>query len=82
MTGESADHGLTDPWPLYVAGGVENRIWRFTFTLGAERPLSPAHGPSDGVLTAPSIALRSEGRRSANAAYNDGREPRTRRGWR
>lgn len=72
---ESADHGLTDPWPLYVAGGVENRIWRFTFTLGAERPLSPAHGPTDGVLTAPSIALRSEGRRSANAAYNDGREP-------
>jgi YVTN family beta-propeller protein len=37
-------------YPLYVSGGVENKIWIFRFTPGNKAPISPASpGPSTNV---------------------------------
>jgi YVTN family beta-propeller protein len=62
-------------WPLYVSGGFENRIWRFTFTPGAPRPITPAHGLDDGPLKADTIELAGMTPDTADATYNGGREP-------
>jgi len=62
-------------WPLYVSGGFENRIWRFTFTAGAPRPIAPAHGLEDGPLKTDTIELAELAPGTADATYNQGREP-------
>src|SRR5262245_39933499 len=40
---------------LYVAGGVENKIWVFRFTPGARTPITPASPGPDTKITAPFI---------------------------
>ena len=62
-------------WPLYVSGGFENRIWRLTFTPGAPRPITPAHGLADGPLKADTIELAGMAPGTEDPTYNSGREP-------
>ena len=45
-------------WPLYASGGVQDRVWLFTFTPGAAAPVSPANDSATPVK-APFIALSS-----------------------
>ena len=54
--GRKAD--ASGAWPLYASGGVQDRVWLFTFTPGASAPLSPANDPATPVK-APFIALSS-----------------------
>ena len=42
--GRKAD--TSGAWPLYASGGVQDRVWLFTFTPGASAPLSPANDPA------------------------------------
>jgi len=56
-------------WPVYASGGVQNGIWRFTFTPGAATPLTPEAG------TAPAIDLRPISPEPAHASYNSNHEP-------
>jgi YVTN family beta-propeller protein len=46
-------------WPLYASGGVQDRVWLFTFTPGAAAPLSPGNDASGKPVSAPSISLSS-----------------------
>jgi YVTN family beta-propeller protein len=62
-------------WPLLVSGGVENRVWRFTFTPGQASPVSPgSDGPMTSV-TAPFIDISSAAPAPAARYYNDGYAP-------
>ena len=62
-------------WPLYVAGGVENRIWQFQFKPGATTPITPTSPGPDSTVTAPAIDLTSIASQAPSKHYNDGRAP-------
>jgi YVTN family beta-propeller protein len=62
-------------WRLYVSGGFENRIWRFTFRPGEPAPVTPAHGLDDGPLRADAIELAGMAPGTADSTYNNAREP-------
>ncbi len=53
--GKKAD--ATGAWPLYASGGVQDRVWLFTFTPGATAPLSPANDAAGKNVSAPFISL-------------------------
>jgi YVTN family beta-propeller protein len=44
-------------WTVYASGGVQDRIWRLTFTPGAPQPISPGNDSSAGSLEAPFLDL-------------------------
>src|SRR4051794_2628530 len=46
-------------WTLFASGGVQDRIWRFTFTPEAAQPLSPANDTAAAGVGAPFIDLSS-----------------------
>ena len=62
-------------YALYVSGGVENKVWVFTFTVGARLPIAPpSHGPA-GKVEAPSIDLGGLAEQAPIRHYNDGLAP-------
>lgn len=62
--------GRDGAWPLYASGGVQNGVWRFTFTPGRTAPLSPADPPA-----APAIDLRPLSPVPPTRHYNSNNEP-------
>jgi YVTN family beta-propeller protein len=60
-------------WPLYVAGGFENKVWVFTFRPDRIPPLQPpSPGPTSRV-TAPAIALDGMAAEPPVKVYNEGK---------
>jgi YVTN family beta-propeller protein len=67
--------GQDGRWPLLVSGGVENRVWRFTFTPGDAQPISPSNETPTSPLTAPTIDIASAAPEPAAHRYNEGFAP-------
>ena len=62
-------------WTLFVSGGVENRVWRFTFTPGADLPIAPTNESPTSPLSAPSIDVSAMAPAPAARYYNDNFAP-------
>ena len=62
-------------WSLFVSGGVENHVWRFTFTPGAAHPVSPASDGPKTSVTAPTIDVTAAAPVPGAKYYNEGRAP-------
>lgn len=64
--------GADGAFPLYVSGGVENKIWVFKFRPGARTPITPASpGPATKV-EAPAIDVTGFAGAPASPRENDG----------
>lgn len=58
-------------YALYVAGGIENKVWVFKFKPDAAYPITPpSHGP-DTQVSAPFIDLKSLAGEAPTPRYND-----------
>lgn len=62
-------------YTLYVSGGNENKIWRFRFTPGAPRPISPPSNGPDTKVTASSISVAGFASQAATPRFNNNLEP-------
>ena len=62
-------------WALYVSGGVQNHVWRFTFTPGLPRPIAPANDGPTTPVGAPSIDVASAASAPGAKYYNGGAAP-------
>jgi len=62
-------------WPLYVSGGVQNHVWRFTFTPGVPQPIAPANEGPTTPVGAPSIDVTSAASAPGAKYYNGGVAP-------
>jgi len=61
-------------YPLYVSGGVENKIWTFKFRPGSREPVTPASpGPATQVQ-APFILVAAFANAASSPRYNGNRE--------
>jgi YVTN family beta-propeller protein len=60
---------------MYVSGGFENKIWAFTFTTGARRPVAPASPGPDTKVKAPFIDLTPLAAAKTSPRQNDKRAP-------
>ncbi|MBI3652950.1 MAG: bifunctional YncE family protein/alkaline phosphatase family protein [Acidobacteria bacterium] len=58
-------------YPLYVAGGFENKIWMFKFKPEARFPITPTSAGPDTQVTAPFLDLTSLASEAATPRYND-----------
>jgi len=62
-------------FPLYVSGGVENRVWVFRLTPGQDPPVTPPASVPYEPVTAASISLEGFAVQAPTPRYNDGRAP-------
>ena len=62
-------------YPLYVSGGVENRIWIFRFTPGARAPISPGSPGPNTKVEAPFIDLGGFAAQAPTPRYNGNYAP-------
>lgn len=82
-TPQSANVGVVfsqkpDPdrsFPLYVSGGVENKIWVFRYTPGAPAPIAPSSPGPATTVNAPFIDVAGFANSSNTPRYNDNRPP-------
>jgi YVTN family beta-propeller protein len=65
--------GPDGPWPLYVSGGFENKVWIFLFMPGRRSPLQPeSPGPATRVR-ALAVDVAAMATAPATNVYNDGK---------
>jgi YVTN family beta-propeller protein len=65
--------GADGPWPLYVSGGYENKVWMFLFTPGRRSPLEPeSAGPATRVR-ALAIDIAAMATVPVTKVYNNGK---------
>jgi YVTN family beta-propeller protein len=62
-------------YTLYVSGGNENKIWRFSFTPNQPRPISPSSNGLDTKVTAPFISVAGFSTQAPTPRYNANLEP-------
>ncbi len=60
---------------LFVSGGVENKIWLFTFKAGDTLPISPASNGPDTKITAPFVDVSGLTSAAPSDEYNSGQAP-------
>jgi len=60
---------------LYVSGGVENKIWMFRFTPGADTPITPASPGPDTRVEAAFIDVSGFAAQAPTPRYNDNFAP-------
>jgi len=67
--------GADGTYPLYVSGGVENKVWIFRFRPGAGRPITPASPGPATTITAPFIDVSGFTDRAPLPGFNDDLAP-------
>jgi DNA-binding beta-propeller fold protein YncE len=67
--------GSDGTFPMYVSGGVENKVWVFRFRPGVSRPITPPSAGPATTITAPFIDVSGLTDRAPLAGFNSGLAP-------
>ena len=67
--------GSDGTYPMYVSGGVENKVWVFRFKPGVSRPITPPSAGPASTVSAPFIDVSGLTDRAPLAGFNSDLAP-------